>query len=110
MGHFVLLLGVVLAAVLVTRRVIANRYQRRGQIERAWNGFDTPGKWRHGLATVSRGSFDFQPRLGRIGTRIPKGNAVSVVVDSIDPDQAKRPDLSQILYLTPWLHILTVRT
>jgi hypothetical protein len=110
MVRFISFAVVVVVAVLVMRHIFGSRYARRGQIECAWKSFDAPGKWRHGLATVSRGSFQFQPRLGSMGTRIPKGDAVSVVVESIDPDPARRPGLSQVWHLNPRLHILTVRT
>jgi hypothetical protein len=100
----------IFAAVLATQWVMARRYQQHGQIECAWKGFDAPGRWRHGLATVSRGSFQFQPRLGPIGTRIPKGEPVSVVVESMDPDLGRRPGLSHMWHLNPRLHILTMRT
>jgi Protein of unknown function (DUF2550) len=107
-----IILGAVIGFVMVlaTRRFIGNRYQERGQFECAWKGFDSPGKWRHGLATASRGSLEFHPRRGSHGTRIPKGSPVSVVVDSIDSDAGRRPSLSQIWFLNPRLHILTVRT
>jgi Protein of unknown function (DUF2550) len=97
-----------LVAVVTVRRVIVSRDLKRGQIECAWRGFDSPGKWRHGLATVSHGSLEFQPRLAH--TRIPNGTPVSVVVESIDSDDGRRPSLSQICFLDPRLHILTVRT
>jgi hypothetical protein len=108
--RFVFFAAVMLAAVFLTRQVFGHRYARRGQIECAWRGLDAPGKWRHGLATVSRGSFDFQPRLLSIGTRIPQGDTVSVVVESIDPDEGRHPGLSQVWYVNPRLHVLTVRT
>jgi len=108
--HFILVVVIVVATALTTRRVLGERYRKRGQIECAWKGFDAPGRWRHGLATVSPGSFEFQPRLGSIGTRIPKGEPVSVEVESVDPDEGRRPSLSQIWFVNPRLHILTVRT
>ena len=61
---------VVVAAGLTTWDMTGVRYARRGQIECAWKSYDSPGRWRHGLATVSRGSLEFQPRLGSMGTRI----------------------------------------
>jgi hypothetical protein len=108
------LTGLVIGAVVgpITQRFIRRRYESTNQVECALRR-DQPdevitGRWRPGLATLSLGRIDFQPR-NSLGFRMKSGKPFVIAVLSM-LETGRHPSWRQAWFMSPGLQIVMLET
>ena len=105
-------LGAGAVGSFVIQRLIRRTYESSNQVECSLRR-DNPdevitGRWRPGLATLSSGQIDFQPR-NSIGLRLNSGAPFVIPVRSVS-NTGRHPSWRQAWLMNPGLEILMLET
>lgn len=105
-------LGIGAVGWSVMQRLIRRKYESTNQVECSLRR-DQPdevftGRWRPGLATLSSGRIDFQPR-NSLGLRLNSGAPFVIPVLSVS-DTGRHPSWRQAWRMNPGLEIVMLET